>query len=114
KVGNDRQVPWVTRSVAELIDDMRAPDPYTLVMHWTSTFPLADRPEETTLDPVPAHLLERLWATETQGFVNSPHWTREFIGLGPYRLTAWENGSHLGLKGVDSDYTGRPKISNVR
>src|SRR5437667_139864 len=69
------------RSVAEAIDDMQAPDPYTLVMHWKSTFPLADRPEETRLDPVPAHILGHLCATETQGFVNSPYWTREFVGL---------------------------------
>ncbi|MBM2812638.1 MAG: hypothetical protein HW416_3397 [Chloroflexi bacterium] len=113
KVASDRQIPWITRSVAELIDDMKAPDPHTVVMHWKSTFPLADRAEETTLDPVPAHLLERLWATEPQGFVNSPYWTREFVGLGPYRLTAWENGSHLELRAVDGYYLGRAKISNV-
>lgn len=113
KVANDRGVPWITRAVAELIDDMRVPDPHTVVMHWKSTFALADRPQETSLDPLPAHLLETLWTADPQGFVNSPHWTREFVGLGPFKLTAWDGGSHLELRAVDSHYLGRPKISTI-
>lgn len=113
KVANDRQVPWITRAVAEIVDDMRVLDSHTLVMHWKSTFALADRPQETSLDPLPAHLLEPLWMTDPQAFVNSPHWTREFIGLGPFRLAAWDGGSHLELRAVEDHYLGRPRISTV-
>jgi peptide/nickel transport system substrate-binding protein len=113
KVANDRQVPWITRAVAEIVDDMRVPDSRTVVMHWKSTFALADRPGETALDPVPAHLLEPLWTTDPQGFVNSPYWTREFVGLGPFKLTAWDAGSHLELRALDAHYLGRPKISTI-
>ncbi|MBM2812487.1 MAG: hypothetical protein HW416_3246, partial [Chloroflexi bacterium] len=113
KVANDRQVPWLSRAVPEAIDDMRIEDPRTLAMHWKTSYPFADQPDETTLDPVPVHILERLYASDVQGFVNSPYWTREFIGLGPYKLAAWEPGSHLEIRAVDNHYLGRPKLSTI-
>lgn len=113
RIANDREVPWATRAIAEQIADAAAPDRHTVVIRWKNTFPLADRLEETTLDPVPRHLLERLWATDVQSFVNAPYWTREFVGLGPFRLAAWAEGSHLELRAVDNHYLGRPKLSTI-
>jgi len=96
-----------------LIVDIATPDDYTIVMRWKSTFPFADNPEETTLDPLPAHILEPIYQADVQGFVNTPYWTRDFVGLGPYRLTGWEPGSHLDMQAVEAHYNGRPKIGRI-
>ena len=113
RIASDRAVPWSRPALAWLIDEMSAPDDHTVVMHWKSTFPFADNPEESTLDPLPAHLMEAVYESDVQGFVNSPYWTREFVGAGPFRLTAWEPGSHLDMQAVEDHYLGRAKISRI-
>src|SRR5439155_18902740 len=40
-------------------------------------------------------------------------WTREFVGVGPYRLHDWEPGSHLVLKAYEGFYAGRAKIDTI-
>ena len=113
RVANDSTVPWSRPALARLISDIDATDDYTFVMRWKSTFPFADNPEETTLDPLPAHILEPVYRADVQSFVNSPYWTREFVGLGPFRLTGWEPGSHLDLQAVDDHYLGRARIGRI-
>ncbi len=112
-VATDRQIPWASRGVADLVDDIQTPDDYTLVLHWKTTFPFADNPDETTLDPLPIHLLEAARSADVQSFVNSGYWTRDYVGLGPYRLTGWTPGSHLELGAFDGYYLGRPKIGTI-
>jgi peptide/nickel transport system substrate-binding protein len=113
RIANDPAVPWSRPALARLITDVTTPDDYTLVMRWKSTFPFADNPEETTLDPLPAHILEPVYQADVQGFVNSPYWTREFVGLGPFRLAGWEPGSHLDMQAVDTHYNGRPRLGRI-
>jgi peptide/nickel transport system substrate-binding protein len=113
KVANDPEIPWSRPAYARRIAEISAPDANTLVMRWKGTFPFAHRPEETTIDPIPTHLLESQYGADTQGFINSPYWTRDFIGLGPYRITAWQEGSHLELVAVDDHYAGRAKIDAI-
>jgi peptide/nickel transport system substrate-binding protein len=113
RIANDSAVPWSRPALARLITEISTPDDYTLVMRWKSTFPFADNPEESTLDPLPVHILDQTYRTDVQAFVNSPYWTREFVGLGPYRLTTWEPGSHLEMQAVDDHYKGRPRIGRI-
>jgi ABC-type transport system substrate-binding protein len=113
RIANDSEVPWSRPALARLIAEMTTPDPHTVVMRWRSTFPFADNPEETTLDPLPVHILEPVYRADVQGFVNSPYWTREFVGLGPYRLAGWEPGSHMELQVVDDHYGGRARITRI-
>lgn len=113
QVANNPEVPWSRPALARLITEMQAPDAHTVLMRWRRSFPFADNPEETTLDPLPVHLLERTYGIDVQGFVNSPYWTREFIGLGPYRLTGWEPGSHMELQAVADHYAGRARIARI-
>src|SRR5579871_1191608 len=110
---NNPRVPWSNRSVAQAIDAIQTPDPYTLVLHWKSSFPFADNPDETTLDPLPAHLLATSYNTDVDSFVNSSYWTRDFVGLGPYHLTSWTPGSQFELHAKDDYYLGRPKIGQI-
>jgi peptide/nickel transport system substrate-binding protein len=113
KIANDPEVPWSRPALARLIDGMDAPDDYTVVMQWRRVFPFADNPEVTTLDPLPVHILQSAYETDVQAFVNSPYWTREFVGLGPYRLASWEPGASMILAARDDYYGGRAKIDSI-
>jgi peptide/nickel transport system substrate-binding protein len=46
-------------------------------------------------------------------FVNSSYFRSQFVGLGPYRLDRWEEGSHLELSRFDDYYQGRPAFNSI-
>ena len=69
-------------------------------------------------DP-PRHLLEQpldaaLASGDLAGFVNSPFWTVDYVGAGPYRLTQWEPGAFLEAAAFDGHALGKPKIDGRR
>ena len=92
------------------MDSVEAPDPQTFVIHWKQTFALAF---DTELMPYPRHILGGLADDTLERLHNSPHWTTEFIGLGPYRLVRWEAGSHLEFARFDDYSLGRPRLDSV-
>ncbi|MBM2811129.1 MAG: hypothetical protein HW416_1888, partial [Chloroflexi bacterium] len=47
-------------------------------------------------------------------FAAHAYWTREFIGLGPFRLERWEPGSSIEGVAFDAHVWGRPKIDRLR
>ena len=61
-----------------------------------------------------AHLLEQLYLTDKASFVNSSRFTTDWIGLGPYKLARWEQGSHMELTRFDDYAIGRPACSCER
>lgn len=94
-----------------LMEDVSAPDARTLVVRWTRPFPDA---AVLNLPPLPRHILEAAFERgDANAFVSHPHWTREYVGLGPYRLTQWEPGSFIQGEAF-ADFTfGRPRIDRV-
>ena len=53
------------------------------------------------LTPLPRHLLESLYVNDKANFINSTRFSTDWVGLGPYKLTRWEPGSHLELDRFD-------------
>src|SRR5205085_12131788 len=49
-----------------------------------------------------------------EALANHPFWTREYVGLGPYRLDRWEAGSFLQGAAFDAHVWGRPKIGRIQ
>ena len=45
--------------------------------------------------------------------LNSTRWTSEFVGLGPYRVERWEEGSQIDLVRFDGYWLGRPSLDRV-
>lgn len=89
-----------------------APDPHTLVMRWSTTYAWVNR--ITRMGPLPRHLLQDLYSTNKASLHNSPWFSStEFVGLGPYRLTAWEPGSHMEFAAFDGYYRGRPPLDTI-
>lgn len=111
-VMRDPEVPSGDRGTATQITRIETPDDLTLVLDWRSTYPFADALVKNEVGPMPAHLLEAQYQADKNQFTLLPYWSRDFVGVGMYRLSEWEAGSHMVLKGID-DHFARPKIDTM-
>ena len=89
-----KDIPVVTRDVDRRVAKMEAPDPYTLVVTWKQHFARAN---DNVHFPLPKHVLEPILKQGPKAYRESFFNTRP-VGNGPYRVTAWEPGSHLTLE----------------
>lgn len=94
-----------------LMESATAPDPHTLAIHWSGISVTAD--EAHGIDPMARHVLEDVYKNDKPNFENSPRFREEFVGLGPYRLVAWERGSHMEMQRFDEYFLGRPLLDKV-
>jgi len=115
RVARDPGVPFNKRAVATLIDRIDTSDDNTLVFHWTGPYAYADRIQPFDLDPFPTWNASLVDAFENRKSELSGHpwFSREFVGLGPYRLGSWAPGSYLTLEANSDWYGGRPKIDSI-
>jgi peptide/nickel transport system substrate-binding protein len=104
-----------------LIDEVLAPDPRTVVIRWKRPFVGAGAIDSSgtgapaNFPPLPRATLEAAFETgSTDAVLNHPYWTREFIGLGPYRLQRWEPGSFLEATAFEQHVFGAPKIDRIK
>lgn len=115
RVALDPSVPWNKRSVAAAIGSIEGPDTTTLIFHWKNLYPFADRIQPFDLDALPSwnQSLRDIFETNKADFANHPWFSREFVGLGPYRVTAWEPGINFVLEPFGAWYGGRAKIDRI-
>ncbi|HEY3118599.1 MAG TPA: ABC transporter substrate-binding protein [Chloroflexota bacterium] len=111
EIGQALQAPFVAMEAVE------ASDARTISIRWKRPYPdaayLAGR--SLNFPPLPRHLLEAAFATDpVDKFVAHPYWTREFVGVGPYRLVNWEPGSFIDAAAFDGHALGRPKIERIK
>jgi peptide/nickel transport system substrate-binding protein len=97
--------------IAKLMDSAEAPDPYTFVVTWKSVYVDAD--QAPALAPNAKHYLEDLYKTDKEAFVNSPKYRNEYVGLGPYKMTAWDGGVQMELTRFDDYWQGRPPLDRI-
>jgi peptide/nickel transport system substrate-binding protein len=112
-VNHDPEIPMADRAIAQQIARIDTPDDLTLVIEWARLSPLGNAIVSDNLGPLPVHLLADVYQTDKERFQQLPWWTREFVGVGPYRLADWEPGSHLTLSAYAPFYLGRPKIDTI-
>jgi peptide/nickel transport system substrate-binding protein len=97
-----------------LISGVRAPDPRTVVVEWRQPYPDAAN-LDLAFQALPEHILaEPFQQLDPDGFVNLPFWTREYVGLGAYRLTKWEPGAEIQAVAFENHALGPPKIGQIR
>jgi len=99
------------------IDSVTASDERTFVIRWARPYPdagvLAGRGLE--LPALPRHILDEAFRQDQpDAFMNHPYWGREFVGLGPYRLSRWEPGAFLQTDAFDGHALGRPHIDSIK
>jgi peptide/nickel transport system substrate-binding protein len=111
-VFTDSELP-VRGALANRIARIDAPDDATLVMEWRRTYPFANVLVEDDLGPLPMHALGDVYQSDKDRFMQLPYWAKEFFGVGPYQLTAWEPGSFLVLRAYDRFYAGRANIDQI-
>jgi peptide/nickel transport system substrate-binding protein len=112
KVMKDKDLPTPAAGVLNLMDSATAPDPQTFIVHWSQPYVWANGAEG--LDPLPKHLLEPLYeGGDKDAFVNSTYLTTEWVGLGPYKMDRWIQGSEMDLVQFDDYFQGRPAVDRV-
>ncbi len=93
------------------MESASAPDDQTLVIHWSRVDTTAD--QATGFIPLARHLLADAYAGVKDAFMNSSRFRGDFVGLGPYRVTDWELGSHMDAARSDDYFGGRPPLDSV-
>lgn len=101
-----------------LMEEVSAPDSRTLVIRWRRPYPgagvLGARSQTEGFQALPLHLMEQAYLQgDYDAFANHPFWTREYVGLGPYRLEHWEPGASVDAVAFDRYVLGRPKIGRL-
>jgi len=98
------------------MEDVAAPDARTVVIRWQ--LPYVDAGQlsggKNGFPPMPRHILEQAMRTDASAVPGHPFWTREHIGLGPYRLERWEPGAFIDGVAFDGHALGRPRIDRVK
>ncbi len=98
-------------SQKRFMESASAPDANTFVIHWSGTY--VEAPQGSIGVIRPRHLLEDVYLRDKDAFINSPWFTTEFVGLGPYKLASWELGSHMELARFEDYYQGRPPLDRI-
>ncbi|MBM2812015.1 MAG: hypothetical protein HW416_2774 [Chloroflexi bacterium] len=101
------------------IENATASDDRTLTFHWRQLYPDASvltlGGSRGGLPPFPRHILEAPFREGLgDAFVRHPYWTREFVGLGPYRMDRWDLGVSMEAVAFDRHVLGVPKIQRIR
>ncbi len=115
QVNRDPNIPNSNRDAMRLIDHWEVVDPTTVVVFWSQSYPFADRMEHRDLYPLPKHLLEATYAQGSpEAFLASPYFNTDYVGLGPFKVGAWEFGSYVEFTAFDRYFLGRPKLDTIR
>ncbi|MPZ15579.1 MAG: hypothetical protein GEU73_14355 [Chloroflexi bacterium] len=111
----DPAMPIADRMPEQLMDGVEPLDDKTFVVHWKAPYPWANELGARELEPLPAHILEVIYREgNPEAFAGNPFWNSpQYVGNGPYRLTAWEPGSQLSYRAFDDYFMGRPTIDDV-
>jgi len=99
------------------IEAVAAPDPRTVTVQWRLPYPgaatLSQRDRE--LPPLPRHLLDAAFEQQSpEAFATHPYWTRDYVGVGPYRIERWEPGAFIDAAAFDRYALGRPGIDRIQ
>ncbi len=108
------QVGIARASPQNLIDEVVAADPRSVVVRWRRPYPNAASLAEDEFPPLPRHILQDSFERNPATIANEPFWTRDFVGLGPYRLARWEPGAFIEGAAFDGHTLGRPRIERVK
>ncbi len=98
------------------MEDVIALDTQTFVVHWHTLYPdaagMTDR--NADLPALPRHILARLYDEDPQSVTSHGYWSRDFVGLGPYRLERWEPGAFIEASAFAGHALGKPKIERIK
>lgn len=99
-----------------LIEDVLATDSRTVTIRWRQSYAEAGSLTDG-LPPLPRHILgeafDRAAVGGPEALTGDPFWTREYVGLGPYRLERWEPGAFIETVAFDKHHLGQARIDRL-
>ncbi|MPZ13827.1 MAG: hypothetical protein GEU73_05285 [Chloroflexi bacterium] len=113
EVDRDSRLPKANTVPIRHIESAVALDEHTLVLRWNRQYPFADALLQGHLDPLQRSRHEALFREDPEGFMSSPAWDVEFVGLGPYRLVEWSPGASVRFEAFDQFYRGKPRVQSI-
>jgi peptide/nickel transport system substrate-binding protein len=114
QVLQDREIPLPKGPWGTNVDSIQTVDDTTMTVVWKRPYFQANVAGSDDFPILPDHILGRLYESgDKQAFINNPYWTRDFVGLGPYRITSWVVGSQMEAIANDDYVLGRPKIARL-
>ena len=114
QVARDPELPVRGGGGVRLIQNVTTPDAETFVVRWAEPFFGANQGSLDHISAVPRRIVGDLYKEgDKQSFANSPYWTTQFVGLGPYRMGEWAQGSFTEGLAFDDYFLGRPKIDRL-
>lgn len=114
QVARDPQLPLPHTGGINLVKEVLAPDAETLVVRWSETYFGANEGTPTEMPALPRHLIGDPYRQgDPERFTNSTFWTRDWVGIGPYRMGDWAVGSHTEALAFDDYFLGHPKIDRL-
>jgi peptide/nickel transport system substrate-binding protein len=99
------------------MEEITAPDARTILVRWRLPYAGADSlsARDRELPPLPRHVLRESFEQQSaEAFGTHPFWTREYIGVGPFKIENWEPGAFIEAVAFDGYALGRPKIDRIR
>lgn len=113
RVGQDRSLPIVRPQIYDFVERIDVRDVRTVVVYWKQPYIEADQIFATGgTFPIPKHLLESALANP-DAFTSLPYWSREFVGVGPFRVKDWSEGSYAVVEANPQYFLGRPRVDEV-
>jgi peptide/nickel transport system substrate-binding protein len=119
EVAADPKVAINDKTTPNLISSVDTPDDRTIVVHWKSLYNKAATFQKQEVRHLPKHIVETVYrdavaSGDYSRFENHPFFTREFVGMGPYRLVNYADTNDWTLEAFDRYALGRPKIDRIR
>jgi peptide/nickel transport system substrate-binding protein len=114
QVASDPELAVPPRGDYANIIDVQAVDSQTLLVRWKSQSIFGNVNGQEGVPAVSHHVFGELYAAgDKASFENSSLWNQQWVGLGPYRITRWAQGSEIDAQAFDGYVMGRPKIDRI-
>jgi peptide/nickel transport system substrate-binding protein len=110
----DPASPFTIPRAVRFVDEALTPDAETLVLRYRRVFNGAAVANTPDFPPVPRHLVEGFYAQSGgEGLANSPVWTTDWVGMGPFRVTSHLLGTQIDGEAFAGYVFGRPLIERI-
>jgi peptide/nickel transport system substrate-binding protein len=100
---------------ARIMEEVVAVDARTILVRWNRTWPDVNNITGRAWAPTPRHILQSAFESQPAAqFASHPYWTRDYVGLGPFKMDRREPGAFIEGSAFDQHALGRPKVDRIQ
>jgi len=119
EVSANPSIPVTTRGAINLVESIETPDARTIVINWKSPFKYGGTFQKQDIRHLAKHIMEPAYreavrADDYTQFINHPHFTKDWVGMGPYKVSSFDEPTDWSMEAFDGFALGRPKIDSIR